>query len=548
MKRIVRSIGLLVTLAASLVISYARADVAACDQTCDKSCPTVCLASDPGTLKLTHDSILNYQSLLLNSNGANAIEKENYDCKWFGATGIVAINEMQSACYGTIKPGTVFLYPGTYCNDTGQYVTLPTSPVVNCQTGQPLINANRAGTSLHQELCDALGLDCKNFIGLGLVYPFNGKGDNQNNQLSNVNYNSGTCNPNWFGCCESNRCREIPGQCNNGTSTIDWQSRILAVLNKTFTLSMKDKFFTADVGAGLHPDVSMTRDFMITTWASSASSNIYYRVGKADSSNSTSWNFGAQQNYDNGELASLALNDYGSVFGIHRSDGGYLYVKNGTLDKTNLKVQWLHSEKWGKGDNPDIAANNNSQVIAVYGGVYVRNGALLIDGKMSWGSAQEAMGGTQAHAAINDQNIVAVFARQSDNNLVYRLGVAHSNYVEWKMDKEELYDHGDIGSVAVDNFGNVIETHRSSNNHEKLFWKIGTIDASSDKWKIKWISSSDGSFTTTGGGFDVATPVAVVSEDVDGNMSNIERQPPVVLIRMHGDNKVEVGAYRDNSL
>src|SRR5262245_18970240 len=74
----------------------------------------------------------------------------------YGATAIMYVGttpEATSPCYGTIQPGTVFLYPGT---------GLPNPPAfhgaltLNCFPNRDPLST-MSGT-LHSQLCDAVGL------------------------------------------------------------------------------------------------------------------------------------------------------------------------------------------------------------------------------------------------------------------------------------------------------------------------------------------------------------------------------------------------------
>ena len=63
------------------------------------------------------------------------------------------------------------------------------------------------------------------------------------------------------------------------------------------------------VGGGSHPTVSMNNQSTIVVgWASTASTNLYCRVGVADADGQT-WQWGEQDHYDGGNAASLAVNN-----------------------------------------------------------------------------------------------------------------------------------------------------------------------------------------------------------------------------------------------
>jgi hypothetical protein len=144
----------------------------------------------PPTSTLIHDDSQNNYFSLVDNQGVG-----------YGATGLMSMVEFQSSCYGIVKPGTVFLFPGTYANSPAYQGNL----YLNCVAQQALNGNNGA---LHQQMCDLLGQPTTNFIGFSATYPWNAS--------NGIGFNSGICNPNWFGD------RTIPSDYNG----VNWQALV----------------------------------------------------------------------------------------------------------------------------------------------------------------------------------------------------------------------------------------------------------------------------------------------------------------------------------
>lgn len=153
------------------------------------TCPT-----PPATTKVSAEGRSNYATLAPNAD-------------YYGMTGLMAMQTWNTSCYGEVRPGYIFLFPGSYT-----YSPPPYSGTVriNCQNHSPMTPAG--GGTLHGQMCALLGRPTTDFIGFAVSYPYNSAG--------NVGYNSGTCNPHYFGS------RTIPTDC-NGTN---WQQIIYNTL------------------------------------------------------------------------------------------------------------------------------------------------------------------------------------------------------------------------------------------------------------------------------------------------------------------------------
>jgi len=153
-------------------------------------CPT-----PPVTTKVSAEGRSNYSTLPPNAASG------------YGMTGLMAMVKWNSACYGEIRPGYIFLFPGIYNPNPPTYQG---AVHLNCSTHQPL---NGNGGTLHGEMCDILGRPTYDFIGFSCKYPFDSPG--------NMGYHSWTCNPYWF-----NGSYDIPTDCDG----VGWKSIIYNAL------------------------------------------------------------------------------------------------------------------------------------------------------------------------------------------------------------------------------------------------------------------------------------------------------------------------------
>ena len=156
----------------------------------------------PSATSLTPDSYYDFISLAAGSNVANG----------YGAVGLMCVVGFSSVCYGTVKPGTIFLFPGTYDPDAATYVGTPHLD------GTPEAPFNAAsGVPLHAQMCALLGQSSTNFIGFAANYPAD---------PATMGYTSQTCNVFWFGT------RTLPP---------DWQEFVYDALAEAVSIAALDR-------------------------------------------------------------------------------------------------------------------------------------------------------------------------------------------------------------------------------------------------------------------------------------------------------------------
>jgi hypothetical protein len=128
--------------------------------------------------------------------------------KDWGMTALLLAIHRESACYGPLQVGYIFLFPGSFREHPAPYVG---EPRLNCKTPPPMTGPNII--PFHRQMCDLMNISPAHFIGFSLSgYPFS---------ANNIGYNSSTCNPPWFGD------RTIPFRCPDGTN---WQKLIANAL------------------------------------------------------------------------------------------------------------------------------------------------------------------------------------------------------------------------------------------------------------------------------------------------------------------------------
>jgi hypothetical protein len=89
------------------------------------------------------------------------------------------------------------------------------------------------------------------------------------------------------------------------------------------------------------------------------------------------------------------------------------------------------------------------------------------------GHAQEYDRGLTPAVAVTGRTVVEVHKSQNNDKLFYRVGTIQAGDDEIKWGPSRQYDNGIAPAVAV--FGQtVVEVHESQNN-DKLFYNVGTI-------------------------------------------------------------------------
>lgn len=164
---------------------------------CPTGCP-VCPDKPIGGDGNLLDAVVNNYYLLFN--------EENH--LYFGLTGLMAVVSFESDCYGTVRPGDSFLFPGGSISRRWNGV----KPTIDCKQRMPL-NLWKGGPTLHRQLADKIcqkGRYCSgvgDFVGFSMAWKdWGGR---------TIGHNSGSANEKWF-------CQRALGSC----CGVDWASLV----------------------------------------------------------------------------------------------------------------------------------------------------------------------------------------------------------------------------------------------------------------------------------------------------------------------------------
>ncbi len=173
----------------------------------------------------------------------------------------------------------------------------------------------------------------------------------KNNVVVEVHESSGISSKLWYHV----------GVVDPGTKTVSWGKSLQ--VNKS----------------GSKPCVVMTSSgcVVVSFAAGSLISNLYYIVGKLDSSAKTiTWPKGGAHSYVRGAWPAMAITDDDWVTEVHLSDwNGACWGNYGTLDEVNGTITWLSGDRvyspGSLGSAPPALCTNGREVIEVRGDGYI---------------------------------------------------------------------------------------------------------------------------------------------------------------------------------
>lgn len=250
---------------------------------------------------------------------------------------------------------------------------------------------------------------------------------------------------------------------------------------------------------------------------------IFYRVGKIDLINNQIIWGGSYELKDSrvkswGSHVSVSLNNNGYCVATHKSSGSGkdLYYRVGKINTTNKTVDWGAENKYDTGGNMSVAINNYNQIIEVHqgysGGAHKKNhyysvGTINTSSKtITWKKkgTEFDTGGTIA-IALDDNgrclntHLGSASSISHRDNRYYRKGVVNFTNGEVAWGSSILYDTGGDGDIAISNNGRSLEVHKGSpyslshgNNH---YYKTGTFNFLSNSFN--WVEEA---LFQTGGG------------------------------------------------
>ncbi|UUC44950.1 hypothetical protein [Flavobacterium cerinum] len=195
--------------------------------------------------------------------------------------------------------------------------------------------------------------------------------------------------------------------------------------------------------------------------------------------------FGLATDYDSGRFNSVTTNER-AIIEVHNSEAsGKMWYHIGKVYKAT--IEWGESTPYSEGFHPSIALNNKNIVVEVHetsnivtNSMYYKVGTLKDDSIEWWGKDEKYDSGVQPNVAINDYGvIVEVHKSQSYDKLYYRVGKLNGQSIKWGPSRN--YEKGIKPAVAITNAGLVVEVHQSE-GHPKLYYRVGRIDGDSINW------------------------------------------------------------------
>lgn len=204
--------------------------------------------------------------------------------------------------------------------------------------------------------------------------------------------------------------------------------------------------------------------------------------------------------YDHsGNSPSVAINEQGIVIEVHKgANGNELHYRVGHLSETDEnKIVWEdNSHKYDKsGKNPRVAIRGN-HIVEVHRGknskkLFYHVG--LLDSQnmtVKWSQSKEydRLGNNPSVAISQDYRVVEVHKGENTNRLYYRVGQLQRQTmsIHWDSDSHKYDESGATPTVAVDDFGRVLEVHSGANGH-LLHYRVGLMGKG---FTVEWASSS----------------------------------------------------------
>jgi hypothetical protein len=209
--------------------------------------------------------------------------------------------------------------------------------------------------------------------------------------------------------------------------------------------------------------------------------DLWYRVGKV---NGDVVEWGDSQKYDTGGHPAVAINNNGTVVEVHDSGIGVstptLWYRVGQI--AGDKIDWKGKAKYDDGFKPDVAIDDNGNVVEVHGvtvgfdlwyHVGTINGGLI-----EWGGSHRLADGVDPSIAIGkDKAVLEVYGAPTPNadeaDLLYRTGVISGKEIEWDKDGEK-FGEGQFISVTLSSSGDAVEVHQSE-NEQTLWYSVGSF-------------------------------------------------------------------------
>lgn len=216
--------------------------------------------------------------------------------------------------------------------------------------------------------------------------------------------------------------------------------------------------------SGRSNDVDTNGKIAVEVHNSQASASMWYHIGQV---NEATINWGASHKYSDGYHPSIAINNHQTIVEVHETSNALpwnhkLYYKVGQVNGTT--IDWGGDDDYDSGVQPSVAINDFGDVVEVhksqtYNTLWYRVGK--INGKsIEWSASHEYDKGVTPTVTINNHGqIIAVHKSQSHDKLWYRVGTLAGSKIEWGPSRQ--YQDGANPSIAITNEGTLVEVHQS---------------------------------------------------------------------------------------
>ena len=366
------------------------------------------------------------------------------DARYWGMTGLLVMERIYSQCYGSVVPGQIFLFPGTYETNAPPYIGTVS---IDC-ADHPAMYGSR-DNPLHRQMCELLRQRPKSFIGFSLTYPWFVDGG--------VGYNSGVCNPPWF------RSRTIPIDCNG----VNWQQILYNAL--AMWPAQEDIFYDS----GSQNSVALDSNGNAVE-VHVGTGRLYYHVGQVGRGSELTW--GPSLQYDTGNTNAVSMDDNGNVVEVH-SSGTDLYYCVGRADFSKKSITFTAAKKYAQGSSNAVALQPDGLVVAtgVRGtDLYYHVGIADFSAKkIDFGSEMKYdTGGATAVALQGNGTVVEVHV--GTDRLYYLVGQVNASTRQIKFGISTQYGTGTFNAVGVNATGTVVEAHVEPDG---LYYRLGTVNS-----------------------------------------------------------------------
>ncbi|THF47899.1 hypothetical protein E6C50_15820 [Flavobacterium supellecticarium] len=235
--------------------------------------------------------------------------------------------------------------------------------------------------------------------------------------------------------------------------------------------------------SGRYNSIATNERISIEVHNSESSGKMWYHIGLI---NKATIEWGESTPYSDGFSPSVAINNKNIVVEVHETSNiltHSMYAKVGLVNGSTIEW-WGKDEKYDTGVQPCIAINDYGVLVEVHKSqshdvLYYRVGKL--NGKtISWGKSHDYEKGSKPSVAITNSGwVVEVHQSESPAKLHYRVGHINGDSINWS--NSIPYQDGINPSIAITDDGRIIEVHESQ-GITGLWQMSGVINGTSILW------------------------------------------------------------------